>query len=126
MVNTTVKKEDFSEILLPFKYEDVLIYSKTFGITPGLYGYKNDSLFFAPLDILPDTFDIESPESVEELQEFMTSLDYIVQRVSMNPKITLVGHLKDSDPKIVLEPFVTFSTSFEKNMHILEGLKNEY
>lgn len=126
MIKTTIRTEDFKELLLPFKYNDVLIYAKELGNTSGLYGYKDDGLFFMPLAEIKGSFEIDSPESVDELHEFMTSLDYIIQRISMNNNVVLDGHMQAMDMKTILEPFVRFSRSFEKNMHILEGLKNGY
>ncbi len=126
MVHTSIDKHTFKEILLPFKYEDAMIYSKHLGNVPGFYGYRGDALFFKPLTELSDAIDIESPESVEELHEFISSIDYIIQRLSMNNEVYIPEHLEKTEHSKLLEPFVEFTKTFQKNMHAVEGLKNGF
>jgi len=126
MIENTIKKQDLSEILLPFKYNNFFIFSKSFLGVDGLFGFGEESIFFIPSEKIPNTLKIDSPESLEELQEFLILGEYISQRLMLNEKITIKGDNDVNNFSIedILKIFVKFLKGYEENVKIMERLKH--
>lgn len=126
MKKITVNRDQFKEILLPFKYNGAMIYAKAMSVVPGLYGFHKDEIFFEAKSELDQEFEIEVPETVDELHEFVQEIDFIVQKISLNGSIYLSGHVEPTKNQILLKPFIDFTKNFEANLYTIEGLKNGY
>ena len=115
---------DFKSLFLPFKYNDSVIFAKEYKGEPGFYGIQRNAVIFIPLDELPEILEVEVPDSVDELTEFVQTLDFIIQRIAMTGEVTYQGNELYETPEDLMRPFVKFMKNYEHNINIIEGLKN--
>ena len=123
MITIDIKKEDFKQMMFPLKYKNALIFANEFNGVSGLYGITENTLFFIREENLESIFQIEVPETIEELAEYTKVIEFAVQKIAINGGVE-VPESTPSDQKSKLEPFVTFMLDYEKGLHIIEGLKN--
>jgi len=126
MIQTTVKNNiaSIQSLLYPFKYKEILIYAGEVADIPGLYGTSPDNLFFIPASDLPEEFLIEIPDNLEELQDYVASIEFIVQKIAMNPKSKIPNYDGETTHLQRVKPFMDFMLGYEKGLKIIEGLKN--
>ncbi len=124
--------DDFDSLFLPFKYNDAIIFSKSYKNRFGFFGVRRNTLFFEPRDSILQEFEIEVPENIEELTEFIQIVDFIIQKIAMNKGIKVQGDIQGdiqgdtNEPTMdeLLRPFINFMRDYEKGIHLVEGLKN--
>lgn len=119
-----VKKENIDSILLPFKYNEGIIFAKTLGNLNGLYGINKSSLFFISDENLPDLIDLEISDNIEELAEVTQAIEFIVQQIAVNRDTPVSGFTESITHAEKLRPFVLFMTNYEKGLQLVEGIRN--
>ena len=124
MTKKLLNKSELNSVLLPFKYEGALIYSKSVYKFNGFYGIKDDSLFFISLENLESEIEIYSPENTLELQEFMDQIDTILQKLAMNGDMTFATHMTPISTEELMRPFIDFTKRYENNLNLMEAIKN--
>ena len=123
MITVDIKKEDYKQMMFPLKYKNAIIFANTFNNVSGLYGISENSLFFIREENLEDTFQVEVPETIEELAECTKVIEFAVQKIAINGMVE-VPESDLSDQKSKLKPFVDFMTGYEKGLQLIEGIKN--
>ena len=124
MIATTESLDDFNSLLLPFKYDGALIYSKLFKGAKGFYGIKGNVIAFTHKEDLEESFEIEVPENMEELNTFMETIDFIMHKIAMSGYVSCQGNESLENPEDILRPFMDFVDHHERGINIMGGIKN--
>jgi hypothetical protein len=128
MQSVTVAKEEIFEMLTPFQFEENLIYSIELEtddkIYRGLFGFGKNKIFFRSYEDLPDNLTIDIGESAEELQEFLTAVEYIIQKISLSGKKIFIQGIDDKiETKYILPYFINTVKDYERNIREIERIK---
>jgi len=133
MLEFTIAKEELSSQIYPFHYDGALILENRLQVKDqvyeGLYGFKNNALFFISYEFLPDELTLKIPETQEELHDFWYAVDFILQRLFFEDTFyipdlaTLDNNLDKLNFETVAEPFIRRLENIEKNINIKERLK---
>jgi hypothetical protein len=129
METIKLSKDNIRDVLVPFKYKGALIYATSFKIesknNKGFFGFGQNAIFFENIDNLPEVFEIDIPASTDELQEFITAIDYILHKISLNGNSIFIKDINEKVPlTYILTPFVLFLKNYEQNILDIERIKN--
>jgi len=127
MLKLKIKKEELKYYLTPFSINESPIFSQTFLGKEGFFGIKDNVLIFISMEKIEDELSIEYPADITEIQAFLTTADYLVQRIMMSDR-TLIPGLEDipeHDIKIEsLKILNNFINNFKENNYLLEKIKH--
>ncbi len=129
MLQLKIKKEELDNQVWPMSIGETLVFKKELMGVEGLFGIKNNTLNFIPLDIMPEDFDILIPENLEETMGFLGSAEYLLHRLMMTPVISVSGFLEEDTDNVLLREevmlvFSDFIATYNKNTNTLDRLKN--
>jgi hypothetical protein len=87
----------------------------------GIYGLKDNTLFFISYENLDDQIELDIPTSIEELESFIIGASFMIQRLALNYKfISLPDNIfinsEINNYKNASEIFANFIQNYEKNM----------
>jgi len=120
-----VQTEDITSLLLPFKYENALIFSTTLNGVLGFYGVTKTSLIFIDSKNLNDAITIEVPDTIEELANITQAMEFIIQQQAINRNCTVPGYEANLTHTDKLKPLVHFMTNYEKGLQLIQGIKDD-
>jgi len=127
MIKLSVKKENLDMQLMPIRYKDIMVFAT--GIVnnsqkkiDGLYGLHDNIIKFVSIDELDDNFEIEVPESIQEIEAHITAAEYLIHRL-MFSKVNNIDGLGEVDFVVAMKPFLDFLLNYEKNKKTLEETK---
>ena len=128
MLKLEIKKSDLEKYLEPFSYKEILVFSQTLLGEDGFFGIKNNALFFISTENIEEDLIIEYPAEIQEVQAFVTTADYLIQRVMASRKLNVIGFSKDiSEEKLkieILKIFYDFIENYNQNTYLLEKIKH--
>jgi hypothetical protein len=129
MEKIRINKEQLQNMLVPFKYKSALIYATELNTIDdsflGLFGFGQNTIFFEDIKNMPDTIEVEIPTSIEELQDFVEAVDFIIYKISLNGNNIFIQDLNVFIPiKYILTPFILFLKNYEKNILEAQRIKN--
>jgi len=126
-----IKKEEIGQQLWPISFEGTLIFNDAFLGKEGFFGVHDNHLNFIPQANVPDNLKIYIPENLDEVQGFLSSAEYILQRVMMTPNIEVIG-FDNSDLSTttihrgVITIFSDFIDNYAKNSSDYERHRNRW
>ncbi len=129
MITFKVQKEDIHNQLWPISVDDTLIYKSDLFEMEGLFGIKNNVLTFIPFEDLAEEFNVSIPETMDEVLSFLTSAEYILQRIMMTPDLNISGfpgEFEDTqeERQEVMNVFSDFVNGYNRNANALDRVKN--
>ncbi len=89
MLEITVAREELMHQLLPFKWNDSVILSLELNKRPGLFGVKNNMLFFISYEKLDVEVNLEVPKTIEEIEGLFLIGEWVLYRAMMTPKMNV-------------------------------------
>ncbi len=122
-----VDKKELGQQLWPISFEGILIFNDSFFGTEGFFGVRENSLIFIPQENIPNKMTVYIPENLEEVQGFLASAEYILQRTMMTPGLEVQGW-SDSSTNIedlhkeVIATFSDFIRMYAKNANEYERI----
>jgi hypothetical protein len=129
MIKLKIKKEELDLYLTPFSINEIIIFSHKFLDKDGFFGIKNNTLIFISMEKIESELSIEYPADISEVQAFLTTADYLVQRVLMSEHIKVIG-LEDiseeESRKEILKILYKFIKNFKHNNIMLDQIKDDY
>ncbi len=126
-----IEKKDIQKQLWPLSYEGMLLFETDFLGQEGFFGIRDNYLIFISSDNIPKEININLPENLEEVQGFLSSAEYLLNRVMLTPKIYVEG-FDDEEYTIdelrteAITIFSNFIQLFSKNAVELEKIKNDW
>jgi len=128
MQTLKIKKNKLRGFFVPFKYNNNLIYSLELELEDealfGFYGFGKNTIYFIDIDELPEEIELELPDELEELQEFLGAVENIIQRISLNGSSIYIPSIDTTiETKYLLKPYVNFVRNYEENIRMIERLK---
>ena len=127
MIQIQIKKENLRGYLTPFSFQEILIFSQTFLDQEGFFGIRNNTLIFISMEKIENEFVMEYPADISEVQAFLTTADYLVQRVLVSEKTPVLGitDISNQDLKIeILRILNKFINNFKENSYLFEKIKH--
>ncbi len=126
-----IEKKDLQKQLWPISLDGVLVFETSFLGEEGFFGIRDNNLIFIDIKNIEKEFVLQIPENLDEVQGFLSSADYILNRFMMTPTVYVEGfdQEKFTDEvvaKEVLSIFSEFIDRFSKNSHELEGIRNKW
>ncbi len=124
-----IEKKDLQKQLWPLSFEGTLIFKTSFFGQEGFFGIRDNYLIFISDDQIPKEININLPENLEEVQGFLSSAEYLLNRVMLTPEIHVEGFVNkeiqsDQLRTEVITIFSNFIQLFSKNAVELEKIKN--
>ncbi len=131
MIELSIQKSDLDNQLWPMTYNNTVVFGSDLLGEPGLFGIKNNKLNFIPLADIPEVMVIHMPENTEEVQGFLISAEYFLQRTMMTPNITVhgfraAGLTPELEREAVMGVFADFVEEYNKNANMLDRIKNKW
>ncbi len=126
-----IDKKEIGQQLWPISFDGVLIFNYDFFGKEGFFGIRDNSLIFISQENIPDKISIHIPENLDEVQGFLSSAEYILQRVMMTPELEVIG-LDDSSLSIesihkeTIAIFSDFIDTYAKNSSTYERHRNKW
>ena len=120
-MEVTISRDELDFQLVPFKYQDAIIFATKIDNFTGLWGIKRNALFFIDFTFLEESFDIELPSSIEENNTLYITIIWTFHRWLMTPnaKVQMPDGM-DIKKKTISKQLFKIIKHYEKELDILE------
>ena len=88
-MKVNISRDELEFQLVPFKYNNAIIFATELKGFRGLFGAERNEIFFISEDFLDSELEIELPDTIEDNTTMYATITWLIQRILMTPNFKI-------------------------------------